>query len=189
MHSLSEKQKKHEESAVLSSDILYEGRIISLRSDKIKGFSGAVHTYDIVTHPGAVVILPVDQHKKIHLVKQWRRAAKEILIELPAGTLEENENPIYCAQRELQEEIGYKAHKITPLGGFYTAPGFCNEYLYFFLAEELEKSYLEADDTEFIDHVTMTVEEAMLSIENHEIKDAKTICGIYRYYIHSQLKK
>lgn len=181
MESQSIRQKNHEENSLISSETIYKGSLISLRSDRIKSLHGSIHQYDIVEHPGAVVIVPIDQDKKIHFVKQYRRASKKILLELPAGTLEKNEEPLYCAQRELQEEIGFKARKITSLGGFYTAPGFCNEYLHLFLAKELEKSPLKGDDSEMIDCVTFTLDEALYLIETGEILDAKTICGIYRY--------
>ncbi|PCI91371.1 ADP-ribose pyrophosphatase [Candidatus Aerophobetes bacterium] len=181
MESQSKRQQIHEENSLISSKTIYKGSLITVRNDKVKGLGDAIHDYDIIEHPGAVVMVPVDSNGYLHLVKQYRRASKKILLELPAGTLEKNEEPIYCAQRELQEEIGFKAKKITPLGGFYTAPGFCDEYLYLFLAEELEESSLDGDDSEMIDCVTLTLNEALNLIEEGEIVDAKTICGIYRY--------
>ncbi|MCH9630700.1 MAG: ADP-ribose pyrophosphatase [Chlamydiia bacterium] len=181
MESQSKLQQKHEENSLISSEVIYKGSLLTVRSDKIKGYVDGIHHYDIVEHPGAVVMIPIDQNGDLHLVKQYRRASKKILLELPAGTLEKNEEPIYCAQRELQEEIGYIAKKMTPIGGFFTAPGFCDEYLHLFLAEELEESSLKGDDSEMIDCVTLTLNEALSLIEEGEIVDAKTICGIYRY--------
>lgn len=181
MDSLAKLQMEHEKSSLKSSDIIHQGPLIALRKDIIKDPMGKDHHYDIVEHPGACVMIPVADDGKLHLVKQWRRAAGQILLELPAGTLEKNEEPIYCAQRELQEEIGYRANKLTPLGGFYTAPGFCDEYLHLFLAEELEESVLPGDDSEKIDQVTLSFDEALKYIDNGKITDAKTILGIYRY--------
>lgn len=182
MISLSEKQKLLEEKGCIKTECCYEGRLISVRSDKIKDEKDLVYQYDIVLHPGAAVMIPIHKDGKIHFVKQWRRAIQDILIELPAGTLEKNEEPLYCAQRELQEEIGYKARRMTNLGGFFTAPGFCNEYLHLFLAEDLIKSSLVGDDTEKIDHCLLSLQEALDWIEKGKIRDAKTICGIYRYF-------
>ena len=96
-------------------------------------------TREVVTHPGAAAILPIDEEGNLVLIKQWRHAVREILIEVPAGVLEKGEEPIICAQRELQEETGYKAHKLSPLGGFFTASGFCNEYIFLFLAKDFRK--------------------------------------------------
>jgi ADP-ribose pyrophosphatase len=181
MTSLAEKQKLQEQKGHLTTECSYEGRLISVRSDTIKDEKDSIHRYDIVMHPGAVVMIPIHKDGKIHFVKQWRRAAKDILIELPAGTLEKNENPVDCAKRELQEEIGYKAKRMTHLGGFFTAPGFCTEYLHLFLAEDLIKSALIGDDTEKIDPCVLSLQEALDWIEKGRIQDAKTICGIYRY--------
>lgn len=181
MKSLSDKQKQLEQAGLVSTETSYQGRLISVRSERIRDENSHIHQYDVVLHPGAVVILPIDKSGNIHLVKQWRRAAADILIELPAGTLEPGEEPLLCAQRELQEEIGYKARKMTSLGGFFTAPGFCNEYLHLFLAEDLIHSPLQGDDSEKIDPCLLSLEKSLEWIENGRIKDAKTICGIYRY--------
>lgn len=182
MISFSKQQQQSEQKGHIDTTSSYKGKLISVRSDRIQDSQGRVHQYDIVLHPGAAVMIPIHEGGKIHLVKQWRRASQEILIELPAGTLENNENPLHCAQRELQEEIGYKAKKMTSLGGFFTAPGFCNEYLHLFLAEELIESPLIGDDSDKIDPCLLSLEEALDWIEQGKIKDAKTICGIYRYF-------
>lgn len=181
MISLSEKQKLLEQTSKVETKSSYEGKLISVRSDTFKDEKGKEFRYDIVMHPGAVVMIPIHKDGRIHFVKQWRRAIQDILIELPAGTLEKNEEPLYSAQRELQEEIGYKARRMTNLGGFFTAPGFCNEYLHLFLAEDLIESFLTCDDSEHIDHCILSLQEALDWIEKGRINDAKTICGIYRY--------
>lgn len=181
MTSLSEQQQLLEKQGLVQMQMNYEGHLISVKSEHIKDQHNHVHQYDIVLHPGAVVMIPIHKNGKIHLVKQWRRAANDILVELPAGTLEKGELPLSCAQRELQEEICYKARRLTSLGGFFTAPGFCNEYLHLFLAEDLLYSPLVGDDSEKIDPCLLSLEESLEWIETGRIKDAKTICGIYRY--------
>src|SRR6476619_2033559 len=128
-----EEEAQLEASARVESEMVYKGKRLSLRVDKITDATGRTYKREIIIHPGAVVMVPVDKEGNILLVRQWRRASNRILLELPAGTLEEGEEPAYTAGRELQEEIGFQAGKLTPLGGFFSAPGFCTEYLHLFL--------------------------------------------------------
>jgi len=160
---------------------LHKGTIVTFVEEKVS-YEGDRHkSYDLVLHPGAVAMIPIDNEGKIVFVKQWRRAVEQILLELPAGCLEIDEEPIDCAGRELREEIGQEASEITPLGGFFTAPGFCNEYIHLFLAQGLKPNPLIGDDTDEIDVISLSVDEAMDQIEEGKIIDAKTIAGIYRY--------
>ncbi len=179
--SRAEAQATYESTLQHHSQMVYEGRVVSLRVDTITKPDGHSYKREVIVHSGAVVVVPIDSEGKIILVRQWRRAAARILTELPAGTLEPPEEPIACADRELQEEIGYKANKITPLGGFFSAPGFCTEYLYLFLAEDLSESQLEPDDNEAIDVLRVTLDEALEMIGSGEICDAKSVAGILRY--------
>lgn len=160
---------------------IYKGRIISLRKETFQVPGGSPAHFDIITHPGAVAMIPVNAQGNLLLVKQWRRAVQKILLEIPAGTLEENEEPLLCAQRELQEEIGFKAATFISLGGLYTAPGFCNEYLHIFIAQDLTPSPLPTDEHEQIDVVEISLEKLLNKIEEHEIEDAKTIASILHY--------
>lgn len=173
-------QRDKERDGLVDTQWIYKGRIVQL---KLETYQWDHHTKvaEIVHHPGAVVILPIDPEGRILLVQQWRRAAQEILIELPAGTLEKNEDPVTCAKRELQEETGFSAKKIKSLGGFFSAPGFCDEYLHLFLAEDLYPSPLPPDDDEMIDLLPLTMNEAKKMIEQNKIRDAKTIAGLLRY--------
>jgi ADP-ribose pyrophosphatase len=185
----SQAHAKKEQSSKIESKWIYRGRIISLRADTITSGKEPPSTYDIVLHPGAVVMIPIDDKENIIFVKQWRRAIQKIIIELPAGTLEKEEPPEKCAQRELQEEIGYKAEKLTSLGGFFTAPGFCNEYLHLFLAQDLQKSHSVGDDTDLIDIVSYPLGETLAMIASGEISDAKTIIGVWKWrFIKKDLK-
>lgn len=159
---------------------MYQGRIIQLKLETYR-FDHRTKVAEIIHHPGAAVILPIDPEGRLLFIRQWRRAIGEITIELPAGTLEKNEEPIACAKRELQEETGFAARKLTSLGGFYTAPGFCDEYLHLFLAEELYPSPLPPDDDEVIELFPLTASEARQLIEQNKIHDAKTLVGILKY--------
>ncbi len=169
--------------AELKSEMVYQGKRISVRVDHLTDETGRSYKREIVLHPGAVVMIPVTAEGQILLVRQWRRAANKILLELPAGTLEEGEEPLVTAGRELQEEIGYRAERITALGGFYSAPGFCTEYLHVFLAEDLRESRLDADVGEDIEVCPVSLEEALDLIEQGKIEDAKSVAGLSRYYM------
>jgi ADP-ribose pyrophosphatase len=182
MNSKSQAQKELEQKSLVKSDITFEGKILRLRIDTHK-VEKNTKTFEIIEHPGAVVIIPVDQHNRVMLVQQWRRAAQEILIELPAGTLEKNEDPVACALRELREETGFTAEKLTPLGGFFTAPGFCTEYLHLFAAEHLKPDPLPLDEDEGIDLLHLSLTEAIHLIDQHKIRDAKTIAGLLLYQL------
>jgi len=141
---------------------------------------------EVVVHPGAIVIVPIDQAGRLLLVKQWRHPVGKVLTELPAGTLEAGESPHSCAERELQEETGFKPTTLTAMGGFYSAPGFCTEYLHLFLAEGLTVSRLPADEDEHIELLSVSLAAALQMIEDGTICDAKSVAGILRYAAHKR---
>lgn len=173
-------QKEQERS--LGAKWVHQGKVISLKLETIE-VAGKTKIFEIIKHSGAVVILPIAPDGRILLVQQWRRAVGEITIELPAGGLEKGEEPLACAKRELQEETGFAAKKIRPFGGFYSAPGFCDEFLHMFLAEDLYPSPLPPDDGEMIDLMPVTINEAKHLILENRIRDAKTIAGLLRYIV------
>jgi ADP-ribose pyrophosphatase len=174
-------QEKFEKNSKVERKEIYRGKTIAIRSDTLKKQDGSTKTWDIVIHPGAVVLVPITDKNEIILVKQWRRAIEKRILELPAGTLELGEHPQDCAQRELQEETGFRAKQMISLGGFFSAPGFCTEYLHLFLALHLEQAPLTPDDDEGIDLLMVSLQNAEKLIETGEICDAKTIAGILRY--------
>ncbi|HEX2909324.1 MAG TPA: NUDIX hydrolase [Chloroflexia bacterium] len=178
-----EGQAQRETQAQVESDYPYRGKRVTIRVDHITDRPGHTYIREIVVHPGAVVMIPVGPDGKIILVRQWRRASGKVLLELPAGTLEEGEEPAVTADRELQEEIGFKAGKLTAMGGFFSAPGFCTEYLHLFLAEDLSESRLDPDANEEIEVETYSLEEAIDLIEQGIIEDAKSVAGLSRYYV------
>lgn len=175
-----ETQKKQEEDSLVETKWIHQGKILQLKLETYQ-LPNRKKVAEIIEHPGAVVILPIDHEGRFILVRQWRRAVGEITLELPAGTLEENEAPIDCAMRELQEETGFGAQKLTQMGGFHSAPGYSDEYLHLFLAENLFLANRELNDDEMIDLVLMTPSQAKEKIVQNEIHDAKTIAGILRY--------
>jgi ADP-ribose pyrophosphatase len=160
---------------------IYEGRVISLRVDEIEVASGVNVRREVVTHPGAVVMLPIDEQGRILWVKQYRYAAKRELLELPAGTLEHGEEPLATAHRELREEVGHAAATLEPLGGFYSAPGFCSEYLRAYLATGLTADAADGDEDEDIEVVPLTLDESLARLDAGDIIDAKSIATLLLY--------
>ncbi|MFA5879536.1 MAG: NUDIX hydrolase, partial [Candidatus Margulisiibacteriota bacterium] len=122
------------EEKTLSSSYIYRGKILTLRKDLVRTGAGVEATREIIEHHQAVVVIPVLENKKMVLIKQYRKAVEEILFEIPAGLLNEEEIPIEAAKRELKEETGYVADKLIPLINVYASPGFTDEYMHFFLA-------------------------------------------------------
>lgn len=163
----------------LSSTYLLESRVFKIRRDLVQTADGRQFTRDVVEHPGAVVIVPLLADGRVVLVRQWRNAAGQALLELPAGTLEPAEAPAETAGRELQEECGYRAGRLTPLAAFYSAPGFCTELLHLFLAEELEPARLDGDEDEQIETEAVPLAEAVAMAVRGEIRDAKSIAGLF----------
>jgi ADP-ribose pyrophosphatase len=133
---------------------------------------------EVVKHPGAVVILPMLDAQTVVLIRNRRFAVNADLIELPAGTLEPGEPPIDCAGRELEEETGYLAGKLVPLGAFFASPGILTEKLYAFLATELEKSTQQLDEGEQIEPLITPIDEAIEMVRDGRIEDAKTIATL-----------
>ena len=166
---------------LLSREEVFIGRAVSLRIDTIEKKSGEVTTREIVEHADCIAVVAVDDEGRIVLVKQFRRPVNKILLEIPAGGVEDGEDPKECVRRELQEEIGYTPGKLQSLGGFYAAPGYCTEYLHLFLATQLTESRLTAEDTDEIEVVRISVSEARVMIDSGQICDAKSIAGLLRY--------
>jgi len=169
------------EEKTMKCERIYEGRIINVRVDTVELPNKKYSKREIVEHPGAVGIIPVTKDKKIILVKQFRKSVEEVLLEIPAGKIESQEDPYKCALRELEEETGFTADSVKKLSEFYTTPGFSNEVIHIYLAENLEVGSVNLDEDENIEIVKLSVEEVLDKIQIGEIKDAKTIVGILTY--------
>jgi len=156
---------------------IYDGRIVSLRVDTVELPDGKTSEREIVEHRGAVAIVPLTDSGEVIMVRQFRQAAGEVLIEIPAGTLGEGEDPEDCARRELVEETGFGARNMTRLFGSYLSPGYSNEMLHTYLATGLSQEQAEQDEDEFVEVVRVRLDDIMDMIRRGEIKDAKSICG------------
>jgi ADP-ribose pyrophosphatase len=163
---------------LLSTQQIYHGRAVKLHIDTIKKPSGRITTREVVEHSDCVVIIPIDTEGNLLLVRQFRYAVGKELLELPAGGINPGESAEQAARRELQEEIGYLPRQLEKLGGFYSAPGYCNEYLHLYLATELIPSQLWAEDTESISLVRVPPEDLTSLISRGEITDAKSLAGL-----------
>lgn len=133
---------------------------------------------DIITHNGSAVIVAVFEDNTVALVRQYRHAAQKFLLELPAGSLENGETAIECAEREIIEEIGYQSNKIEPLTEFYVSPGFLNEKMFVFLATELIEVGQNLDEDEFLDVERKSFPEIYQMINKGEFEDAKTMLSL-----------
>ncbi|MDQ6693308.1 MAG: NUDIX hydrolase [Chloroflexota bacterium] len=162
----------------LSSEIVYDGKLIKVKREMVRLPDGNERPREIVLHPGAVALVVVDEEKKLLLVRQYRRAVDRALLEIPAGTREKGEDAEACARREVMEEVGYEAASVVRLGGFYSAPGFCTEFLDCYLLTGLKENKQQGDDDENIEVERLSVAEALQAIQTGEICDAKSICGI-----------
>ncbi len=156
----------------------YQGDIIGVRIDTVGLPNGLEATREIVEHPSSVCIVPLDGEGNLLMVRQYRKAAKEFLIEVPAGKMEGSEDPESTTSRELREEIGHAAGRLRKLGAFYSAPGWCTQMIHAYLATELTPSRLDADYDEFIEVVRLPFEEVMDLVTAGTIRDAKSVAAL-----------
>ncbi len=165
----------------LSSRTIYDGRAVKLRVDNVQLPGGRKTTREIVEHADCVAIIAVDADDNVLLVKQFRTPVEKELLEIPAGGIDQGEDAETAVRREMQEETGYMPGRVERLGGFYSAPGYCTEYLHLYLATDLTQSQLHAEDTESIEVVRMPVREIHTLLTSGRICDAKSIAGLSTY--------
>jgi len=162
----------------LSSQLIYDGRAVKLRVDTVRMADGRETKREIVEHIDCVAIVAVDADDNVLLVKQFRKPIGKELLEIPAGGIDPGENPVATVRREMREETGYLPQKVERLGGFYSTPGYCTEYLHLYLATDLTPSQLYAEDTESIKLVRVPVSQIPSLIASGSICDAKSIAGL-----------
>jgi ADP-ribose pyrophosphatase len=161
----------------VSTRVAFTGRLLALRVDEVELESGKRATREVVEHPGAVAILAWDG-ERLAAVSQWRQAAAAELLEIPAGTREPGESPLVTAQRELAEECGLTAARWEEGPIFYTAPGFSTELLTLFLATNLSAVDVAPPEDEALERSWLTLTDALATIDDGRIRDAKSLVGI-----------
>jgi ADP-ribose pyrophosphatase len=149
-----------------------------LRDDTVELPDGRITNREIVEHADVVAIVALDENDNVLLVKQYRKPVEKEMLEIPAGGVESGENPEESAVRELQEETGYLPNSITQIGGVYASPGYCNEFLYLYLATDLVPNKLEGDDDEHIELIRMPLSEIPQMISSGQICDAKSVAAL-----------
>lgn len=170
-----------DEEKVLSSQAVFEGRVVKLRVDTVEMPGGRQSTREIIEHGEVVAVVVLDEQGQVLLVEQYRGAVGKPLLEIPAGGIEPGEEAADAVRRELREEIGYLPQKIERLGGFYAAPGYCTEYMHLYLATDLVPSRLFAEDTDGIRLVRVSLERAVGLVISGEIHDGKSVAGLLLY--------
>ena len=159
---------------------IHKGKIFSLLGGKVALDDGKTSIREYVHHPGGVAIVPVIEERVI-LIRQFRIAIGRELVELPAGLLEPGEEPLRCAERELEEEIGYRAKELIPLASYYSSVGFADERMHIFLALNPEKARHKWDVDERIWKVSMPLDVVREKLAAQEFEDAKTIIGLREF--------
>jgi ADP-ribose pyrophosphatase len=169
----------------MSTRHIYKGRIVTLNVDTVTLPNGVTVDLEVVRHPGASAVVPLKQDGTVVLIRQFRHAAGGFIYEIPAGKLSPGEEPLACAERELEEEIGYRAGSFELLSSIFTAPGFTDEVIHIYKASGLTKGRQQLDRDEVLEVVGMRLDEAIEMIRTGAIRDAKTIVGLQAVYIGS----
>jgi ADP-ribose pyrophosphatase len=162
---------------IVSSERAFTGKLLKVRVDEVLLPSGRHSKREVVEHRGAVAIVAM-VGKSVLLERQYRHAAGKVMWEIPAGTLEDGENPVATAARELEEETGFRPGKLEELAHFYVAVGYSTEVINLYIATDLEKRTSHQEEDESIETVIMPLEEALKMVSSNEIEDAKTIIGL-----------
>ena len=167
-----------EEERTISSQRVFQGRIVGVRVETVAIPDGGEATREIVEHGDSVVVVPMTDEGEVVLVRQYRKAIERTLLEAPAGGLEEGESPEEAVARELQEETGYRAERLVRLGGFWTTPGFCTEYMHAYLATGLHPGTATPEEDERIQVERLPLTRALEMVRSGEIEDAKSVAAL-----------
>lgn len=165
----------------ISSQPIYDGRIIKVKVDEVLLPNGNTAKREIVNHQGAVAVMALTNDNKLLLVRQFRKPLERSIVEIPAGKLERGEEPLDCAKRELMEETGYTASEFTLLSSFYTSPGFADEMLHLYVATGLTAGEAQPDEDEFVEVMHLSLDEAKQLHSSGEIRDAKTVVALFAW--------
>jgi ADP-ribose pyrophosphatase len=167
---------------LIEKQVIYDGVKLRLELHHLEdNETGRRYKREVVVHPGAVVILALRADGQILLIRNRRYAVGQVLLELPAGTLEKNEDPMNCAGRELLEETGYLAGRLKPIGTYFTSPGILSEKMYAFAAYDLQEQKSALEEGEEIELEPTPLDQAIGMIGDGRIQDAKTIATLLMY--------
>lgn len=157
---------------------IYEGRVVNLRVDLVRLPDGRVVEREVVEHPGAAAVVALTDREEVLMVRQYRYAVGQTLLEIPAGTLEVGEDPLACAMRELVEELGATAGRWEPLATLFYSPGFLTEVMHLFLASDLAEGQPRPDPDERLTVERIPLPEAVELVRRGEVRDAKSVAGL-----------
>ena len=163
---------------ITSTEQIFNGRIVDLAVHQVTLPNGRPGVRELITHPGAVAIVALDDEQNVLLIRQFRLGAGAVLVELPAGTLESDEQPEVCAVRELREETGYRPGQLERIGGWFVAPGYTTEYIHLYLATNLTHDPIDGDEDEFIECFRVPFAEAVAMAERGEIANSTGVAGL-----------
>ena len=175
-------RQPNKKAKILKSEIIYEGKAFGVRRDELIEPTGVRTVREVVTHPGSVVILPVLPDGRIVMVRQYRHACRQYLWELVAGRMERGENPKKGGQRELLEETGYRARKLSVFLDVFPTPGFLEERMYLLLAEGLTAGTAQPEEDEKLIVAAYTREQLEQMMRAGKLRDAKSIAGLLFYF-------
>jgi ADP-ribose pyrophosphatase len=167
---------------------IYTGKVVTLNVDRVTLPNGVEVELETIRHPGAAAIVPVKADGTVVLIRQFRHAAGGYIYEIPAGKLHPGEDPLDCASRELEEEIGYRAISYELLSSIFTAPGFADEVIHLYKATGLTKGHQQLDQDEVLEVVEMSLADAIKRIVDGTIRDAKTIVGLQAVFIQEHVR-
>lgn len=168
------------EEKTISAENIFDGKIIKVRREQVELSDGSRAERELIAHPGGVGVIAVDEDRQVFMVTQYRIAARDNMLEIPAGKLEYGENPLECGKRELTEETGYSAEEFIHLGEYYATPGYCEEKLNIYLARGLEFVGQHLDEGEFLNVSRYDLDELYSMVMDNQIYDAKTAIAILK---------
>ncbi|EGQ2800454.1 NUDIX hydrolase [Staphylococcus pseudintermedius] len=174
----------HFEEKTISKESIYKGKIIEVEKHKVSLPNNQTAYREVVKHNGAVAICALTPDQQVILVKQYRKALEQELLEIPAGKLEPGEDRESAAMRELEEETGYKAKKLTLIGEVYGTPGFSNEKISVYFADNLVEGKVNLDEDEFVEKVLYSLDDVKKAVEARTIEDAKTFIAFQHLLLH-----
>ena len=172
----------------LTTTNIYTGKVVTLNIDTVRLPNGETIQLETIRHPGASAVVPLKDDGTVVLIRQFRHAAGGFIYEIPAGKLNPGEDPLSCAARELEEEIGYRASSFVLLSRIFTAPGFADEVIHVYKATGLTLGRQQLDRDEVLEVVEIPLAEAIRKIEDGTIRDSKTIVGLQAVYIKDAMR-